>query len=227
MEKIIIIGSGPAAYTAAIYCARANLNPLVLEGFKSGVVGGQLMTTLEVENFPGFPDSILGPKLIDNFKQQAIKFGANCMMEDVVDITIDKDSFEVITTKEKRKAQCVIVATGAMANRLDIEGTRDNEFWQKGVSACAVCDGAAPIFKNKNLFVIGGGDTAAEEACFLTKYTEHVFLVHRRDKLRASLILQKRVLKDPKITVLWNSVLKKAEGDKILTHVIIENVIDK
>lgn len=226
MEKhpLVIVGSGPAAYCAAIYAARANLSPVLFEGFMSGVAGGQLMTTTEVENFPGFPEGILGPKLMENFRSQAARFGTKILAEDVESIDFSKRPFFINGSTTKLFAEAVIVATGATAKRLDVEGTRDGEFWQKGVTACAVCDGAAPIFRNRPLFVIGGGDTAVEEAIFLTKYASRVFIVHRRDELRASKIMADRALNHPKIELLWNRVLEKVTGDKVVRKVFLKNI---
>ncbi len=182
-KKVVIIGSGPAGYTAAIYAARARLEPVMFEGFFSGPSGGQLMTTTDVENYPGFPEGISGPEMMDLFKKQAIRFGTTCLTEDVVSVELGSSPFVIKGNQSKFYAETVIIATGATAKRLDIPGTRDHEFWQKGVSACAVCDGAIPIFRNKDLFVVGGGDAACEEAMFLTKYASKVYLVHRRDEL--------------------------------------------
>src|SRR5438105_5647367 len=152
-RKLVIIGSGPAAHTAALYAARANLQPLLFEGFTSGPVGGQLMTTTDVENYPGFPDGIFGPDLMKNFRDQSEKFGTKIITEDVAFVDLAKRPFVIGGSTTKVLTHVLIIATGAMAKRLDIEGTRDGEFWQKGVTACAVCDGAAPIFRNKSLFV--------------------------------------------------------------------------
>ncbi len=227
MEKrdLVIIGSGPAGYTAAIYAARANLQPLVFEGFmQGGVPGGQLMTTTEVENFPGFPEGITGPELMEHLKKQAKRFGAECISEDVKNVDLSKQLFTIESSKHQIEARSLIIATGATAKRLDIPGARDGEFWQKGVTACAVCDGAMPIFRNKDLYVVGGGDSAVEEAIFLTKYASHVYMVHRRDTLRASKIMAKRALEHPKLTVLWNAQVKEVKGDHVVGSVVIENV---
>lgn len=194
-KKVVIIGSGPAGYTAAIYAARARLEPVMFEGFFSGPSGGQLMTTTDVENYPGFPDGISGPDMMDLFKKQAIRFGTTCLTEDVVSVDFSSAPFLVKGNQSKFSAHSIIISTGATAKRLDIPGTRDHEFWQKGVSACAVCDGAIPIFRNKDLYVVGGGDAACEEAMFLTKYASKVYLVHRRDELRASKIMAERTVK--------------------------------
>ncbi len=226
-KKIVIIGSGPAAYTAAIYAARADLFPVVFEGFYSGPAGGQLMTTTEVENYPGFPGGILGPELMDNFKKQAERFGTVFFTEDVKSITLGKRPFIVHGSKTEIETHSVIVATGATAKRLDIPGTRDGEFWQKGVTACAICDGAAPIFRNKDLYVIGGGDSAIEEAIFLTKFGSKVYIVHRRDQFRASKIMAERALSHPKIEVIWNHEVIKVEGDQVVRSLTIENVKTK
>ncbi|WP_068468439.1 thioredoxin-disulfide reductase [Candidatus Protochlamydia phocaeensis] len=221
--KLVIIGSGPAGYTAAIYAARANLNPVLFEGFFVGPAGGQLMTTTEVENFPGFPEGITGPELAERFRSQAIRFGTKVISEDVEDVDLGRHPFIVKGRKTHYETDAIIIATGAMAKRLDIPGAGDGEFWQKGVTACAVCDGAAPIFRNRPLFVIGGGDSAIEEATFLTKFGSRVYIVHRRDKLRASKIMQERALKNPKIEVLWDSQIISIEGDQIVRSVLVKN----
>jgi thioredoxin reductase (NADPH) len=223
-QKLVIIGSGPAAYTAAVYAARANLSPVIFEGFYSGPSGGQLMTTTEVENYPGFPEGILGPDLMMNFRKQAIRFGSTCLTEDVLSVDFSKDPFQIQGSKTLVAASSVIIATGATAKRLDITGTKDGEFWQKGVTACAVCDGAAPIFREKDLYVIGGGDSAVEEAIFLTKFAKRVFIVHRRKELRASKIMCQRALEHPKVTVLWNKIPVKVEGDQIVRSITLKDV---
>jgi len=223
-KKLVIIGSGPAAYTAAIYAARANLSPVVYEGFFSGPAGGQLMTTTEVENYPGFPEGVTGPALMDKMRKQAEKFGSLILTEDVVSVDLSVRPFVVTGSPTCMLAESLIIATGATANRLDVPGSRDGELWQKGVTACAVCDGAAPIFRNKDLYVFGGGDTAVEEAIFLTKYGSRVFLVHRRDALRASKIMSERALHHPKITLIWNHVLSKVEGESVVTGVVLQDV---
>lgn len=223
-HKLIIIGSGPAGYTAAIYAGRADLEPVMFEGFFSGPAGGQLMTTTEVENYPGFPQGISGPALMDAFRKQAERFGTRFFLEDVTEVDFSSRPFKIKSGNRALTADAVIISTGANAKRLDIPGTGDGEFWQKGVTACAVCDGAAPIFRDKPLFVIGGGDTAMEEALFLTKFGSKVYIVHRRDELRASKIMQDRALSNPKIEVLWDSVVSKVEGDKIVQTVTIKNV---
>lgn len=223
-RKVVIIGSGPAGYTAAIYAARANLTPLIFEGFFSGPAGGQLMTTTDVENYPGFPDGIQGPELMQRCREQALRFGTTILTEDVESVDFRKRPFIVKGKETSIIADSVIIATGATAKRLDVDGTRDDEFWQKGVTACAVCDGAAPIFRNKALFVIGGGDTAIEEAMFLTKFGSKVYIIHRRGEFRASKIMGDRAKHHPKIEILWNHVLSKVEGSHIVTHVTLQNV---
>jgi thioredoxin reductase (NADPH) len=222
-RKVVIIGSGPAGYTAAIYAARAKLEPLVFEGFLNGA-GGQLMTTTDVENYPGFPEGVTGPEMMALFKKQAVRFGTKCVTEDVVQVNLRKGPFLIEGTSTKVEAETVIICTGATAKRLDIPGTRDGEFWQRGVSACAVCDGAIPIFRDKELYVVGGGDSACEEALFLTHYGKMVYIVHRRNELRASKIMRERVLNHPKITVLWDSVVESVSGDKIINQVTVANV---
>ncbi len=223
-KKLVIIGSGPAAFTAAIYAARANLSPLIYEGFFSGPAGGQLMTTTEVENYPGFPEGVSGPQLMDLMRKQALKFGTMILTEDVTAVELNARPFVIKGSPTTVQADALIIATGATAKRLDVPGTRDGELWQKGVTACAVCDGAAPIFRNKDLYVIGGGDTAVEEAIFLTKYGKKVFIVHRRDELRASKIMSERALNHPKIELIWNHVLEKVDGDMIVTGVELKDV---
>jgi len=222
--KVVIIGSGPAAYTAAIYCSRAMLQPLLFEGFEAGTPGGQLMTTTDVENFPGFPEGISGPDLMQKMREQAEKFGTHIVGEDVVAIDCSNRPFIVKGSTTEVAAQSIIIATGAKARLLDIPGTHEGEFWQKGVSACALCDGAMPIFRNKDIYIIGGGDTAMEEALFLTRYASHVYIVHRRDELRASKIMGDRAQQHPKITILWSSGIVEVKGDKVVTSVVVKNL---
>ena len=223
-RKAVIIGSGPAGYTAAIYAARAMLQPILFEGFMSGIAGGQLMTTTDVENFPGFPEAVTGPALMAKMRSQAERFGTEVVTEDVVSVDCSSRPFLVKSSSREVLAHAVIVATGAMAKRLDVKGTREGEFWQKGVSACAVCDGALPIFRNKDLYVIGGGDSAMEESLYLTRYGSRVFIVHRRDALRASKIMADRALHHPKITILWNSIVEEVRGDTLVRSIVIKNV---
>jgi thioredoxin reductase (NADPH) len=211
-EKVVIIGSGPAGHTAAIYAARANLNPLMFEGFMAGGIaaGGQLTTTTEVENFPGFPNGIDGTELTNLFRAQSEKYGTTIKTETVISVNFNSYPFLIETDETKVEAESVIIATGATAKRMNIKGEHD--YWQRGISACAVCDGALPIYRNKPLAVIGGGDSAIEEASHLTKFGSKVYLIHRRDKLRASQIMQKRALQNPKIEILWNSEVLEAKG---------------
>ena len=222
---LVIIGSGPAAYTAAIYTARANIKTVLYEGFYSGIPGGQLMTTTMVENFPGFPEGIMGSDLMANMKNQAKRFDVDIISEDVKNVDLSKHPLIVNGSKTSFEASSIRVATGATAKRADIKGASDNEFWQKGVSACAICDGAAPIFKNKNVYVIGGGDSALEEAIFLTRFASKVFIVHRRDKLRASDIMIKKASNNPKVEMLLNSEITSVLGDKIVNSVVIKDNI--
>lgn len=222
--KLVIIGSGPAGYTAAIYASRANLEPVLFEGFFSGPAGGQLMTTTDVENFPGFPTGVTGPELMQQFRSQAERFGTTIYTDDVLSLESTERPFVVKGKKESVEAESIIIATGATAKRLDIPGAGDGEFWQRGVTACAVCDGAMPIFRDKDLYVIGGGDSACEEALFLTKYAKQVYLVHRRDELRASKIMAQRVIDHPGVTVLWNSVVSEVRGDDVVNAVVVKNV---
>lgn len=225
VNDVVIIGSGPAAHTAAIYLARAELHPILFEGFLAGGIaaGGQLTTTLDVENFPGFQEGILGPVLVSNFRQQSLRFGTKVITETVNSVDLSARPF-VIKTEfgTSVSANSLIVATGASARRLDIPGCRDGEYWQKGVSACAVCDGAAPIFRNAVVAVIGGGDSAVEEACFLTKYAQKVYMVHRRDTLRASKIMQRRAIAHPKVDILYSHVVVEAKGNgNILQNIVL------
>jgi thioredoxin reductase (NADPH) len=210
-EKLTIIGSGPAAYTAALYASRANLKPLLFAGFKAGgVPGGQLMTTTEVENYPGFPQGITGPELMRNFQEQAERFGTRVAGEDVVAVELGRRPFRVRTSEREVETHALIIATGAYAKRLGVPS--EEALWNRGISACAVCDGALPLFRNKDLVVVGGGDTAVEEASYLTKFGKKVYLVHRRNELRASKIMQERAFKNPKIELVWDHVLVDAEG---------------
>lgn len=227
-HKVLIIGSGPAAHTAAIYTARAELKPVLYEGFMAAGVaaGGQLTTTTEVENFPGFPDGIMGPELMDRMRAQSVNFGTEIITETVNSVDLSSRPFKYEADGGSGEADCVIIATGATAKRLNVPGTGDGEYWMRGVSACAVCDGALPIFRDKPLAVIGGGDSAMEEASFLTKYASKVYIVHRRDTLRASKIMQQRALNNPKIEFVWNHQLKEAKGGDLLETIVVENTQD-
>ncbi|MBD2079033.1 thioredoxin-disulfide reductase [Leptolyngbya sp. FACHB-17] len=223
VENLVIIGSGPAGYTAAIYAGRANLKPLVFEGFQAGgIPGGQLMTTTEVENFPGFPQGITGPQLMMQMKAQAERWGAELVTEDVLSVDFSQRPFTIRSETQEVKAHSVVIATGATAKRLGLPN--EHEFWSRGISACAICDGATPIFRGVPLVVIGGGDTAAEEAIYLTKYGDHVHLLVRGEAMRASKAMQDRVLSNPRITVHWNSEAIDVVGDvKHMTGVRIRN----
>lgn len=223
VENLVIIGSGPAGYTAAIYAGRANLKPLVFEGFQAGgLPGGQLMTTTEVENFPGFPQGITGPQLMTQMKAQAERWGAELVTEDVLSVDFSTRPFKIRAETREVEAHSVVIATGATAKRLGLPS--EHEFWSRGISACAICDGATPIFRGVPLVVIGGGDTAAEEAIYLTKYGDHVNLLVRSDVMRASKAMQDRVLSNPRITVHWNSEAIDVVGDeKHMTGVKIRN----
>ncbi|MCS6812868.1 MAG: thioredoxin-disulfide reductase [Cyanobacteria bacterium] len=204
VENLVIIGSGPAGYTAAIYAARANLKPFVFEGFQAGgLPGGQLMTTTDVENFPGFPDGITGPQLMARMKEQAARWGAELVTEDVTEVDFHQRPFVIRSPQRTVLAHSVIIATGATAKRLGLPS--EETYWSRGISACAICDGAAPLFRGVELAIVGGGDTAAEEAIFLTKYASQVHLLVRRDVMRASKAMQDRVLNNPKIVIHWNT----------------------
>lgn len=224
-EKVVIIGSGPAGHTAAIYAARANLEPLMFEGFMAGGVaaGGQLTTTTEVENFPGFPDGIDGTALTEHFRAQSARFGTRIVTETVESVDLSARPFRVVADGQQVLAQTIIIATGATAKRLHIPG--EDVYWQRGMSACAVCDGALPMFREKVLIVVGGGDTACEEALHLAKFGSKVMVIHRRDTLRASKIMQERLLAHPKVSVVWDSVVEEAMGDgRVLTGVRVKNL---
>jgi len=223
VENLVIIGSGPAGYTAAIYAARANLKPIVFEGFQAGgLPGGQLMTTTEVENFPGFPQGITGPELMDKMKAQAERWGAELYTEDVLEVNLSQRPFVVRSEEREVRTNSLVIATGATAKRLGLPG--EHQFWSRGISACAICDGATPIFHGASLAVIGGGDSAAEESIYLTKYGSQVNMLVRGEKLRASKAMQDRVLSNPKIKVHWNAeVANVFGGDHHMEGVKIRN----
>ena len=216
-EKVIIIGSGPAGLTAAIYAARADLNPLMFEGSQAG---GQLMLTTEVENYPGFPDGILGPDLMDQMRKQAARFETRIETADVSKVDFSSRPFKVWVGADEHLAESVIVSTGASARWLDVPG--EERLRGRGVSACATCDGF--FFRNREIAVVGGGDSAMEEAMFLTKFASKVTIIHRRDEFRASAIMAKRALEHPKIEVMWNSVVEAMLGDDEVTGLTIRNV---
>jgi thioredoxin reductase (NADPH) len=219
MERVIIIGSGPAGLTAAVYAARANLKPLVLAG---GLYGGQLMLTTEVENYPGFPEGIMGPDLMMKFREQAERFGARIENVDVTEVDFRKRPLTVRTYDDEFTAKTVIVATGASARWLDIPG--EEKLRGRGVSTCATCDGA--FFRDKHIVVAGGGDSAMEEALFLTRFGHKVTVIHRRDSLRASKIMADRALGNPKIDFLWNTVIEGVLGDPTMSGLRLKNVND-
>lgn len=224
-ENVIIIGSGPSGLTAAIYCARAHLLPLVFEGFQSGgIPGGQLMTTDIVENYPGFPEGINGQELVGFMRQQAERFGTRFIMDDIESVTLDKKPFIITSLSgDKHETHSLIIATGATAKRLPLNS--EKKFFGSGISACAVCDGALPIFRNKELAVIGGGDSAIEEAIHLTKFGSKVYIIHRRDEFRASKIMQKRALENAKIKVLWNKTVEEFYGDELLRGITLKDTV--
>ena len=212
IENVIIIGSGPAGQTAAIYTARANLSPLMFEGFVAGgQPGGQLMTTTEVENFPGFPEGVTGPELMQRLRQQAEHFGTRFITQDVESVDFSERPFRVSSDGQEYLAQAVIISTGASARYLGLES--EQRLLNRGVSACAICDGALPAFRNQELVVVGGGDSALEEAIFLTRFASKVHLVHRRTELRASKYMQERARENEKIVFQMPAVVEEVLGD--------------
>lgn len=217
-EKLVIIGAGPAGLTAALYAARADLNPMVFEGVHAG---GQLMITTDVENYPGFPDGILGPELMDKFRKQTEKFGTRLRQVDVTEVDFSVRPFKINVGADEYTADAVIIASGANATWLGIPG--EKKLTGKGVSACATCDGF--FFRGQELIVVGGGDTAMEEALFLTKFATKVTIVHRRDELRASKIMAARVEQNPKIDMKWNSVVTEIHGDELVSGVTLEDTV--
>ena len=223
VKNVVIVGSGPAGHTAAIYAARANLSPFMFEGYvMGGSAGGQLTTTTEVENYPGFPEGIGGPELMQLFRKQSERFGTEMVQEDVTSADFSQRPFVLKSENREVLAHSVIISTGAIAKRMGVPN--EEKMWNNGMSACAVCDGALPMFRNQPLMVIGGGDTAVEEATYLTKFGSVVYMVHRRDELRASKIMQERALKNPKLEIIWDTVLEDAIGEDYLTGVRLKNV---
>lgn len=245
LEKVVIVGSGPAGWTAAVYAARANLNPLVFPGRATGkdlLAGGQLMLTTDVENYPGFPEGIMGPEMMELFFKQAMRFGTRVVTDDgvqsgdevsaglftpfqnVESVDLSKRPFHVKGDNGfECDAQAVIIATGAKANWMGLENEQRLAQSGGGVSACAVCDGALPMFREKELAVVGGGDSAVEEASYLTKFASKVYMIHRRDQLRASKIMQDRALNNPKLEVLWNKVVVDVMGDEMISGVRLKD----
>lgn len=216
-EEVLIIGSGPAGLTAAIYASRADLNPLMIEGMERG---GQLMITTDVENYPGFPDGIMGPDLMEQMRKQAERFGTRIISSDVTDVDFSEQPFKVSVGQETYNAESVIISTGASARWIGVPG--EDRLRGFGVSTCATCDGF--FFKDKELLIVGGGDSAMEEAIFLTRFASRVTIVHRRDEFRASPIMADRVLDHQRIDVLWDSVVDEILGDQLVTGARIRNV---
>ena len=232
-EKLLIIGSGPAGWTAALYAARADLDPVVYEGVpkqEGGYVlpGGQLMLTTDVENYPGYPEGVMGPQMMEDFRKQAVRFEARVEPRDVIKCDFSQRPFVLSTRnsgsdEQTVSAHAVVIATGANANWLGLESEQRLARSGGGVSACAVCDGALPIFRDQKVVVVGGGDSAMEEASYLAKFASKVYVVHRRDAFRASRIMQKRVLDNPKCEPIWNSVVIDVLGDEQITGVRLKD----
>ncbi len=224
IQNVVIVGSGPAGHTAAIYTGRANLSPLMFEGFLAGGIaaGGQLTTTTEIENFPGFPKGIDGTELMNLIREQSLNSGCQIQTKTIKKVDVSQRPFKIYTEDNQEVlAHTLIVATGATAKRMNLLG--EDKFWNQGISACAVCDGALPLFRDKLLMVIGGGDSAAEEASFLTKFASKVYLVVRRGELRASKVMAERVKENSKIEILWNTEALEVLGNQFLEQVKILN----
>tara|TARA_B100001971_G_scaffold214761_1_gene254143 strand:+ start:7676 stop:8596 length:921 start_codon:yes stop_codon:yes gene_type:complete len=218
MHKVVIIGSGPAGLTAALYCARANLSPLLVEGLQ---VGGQLTLTTDVENYPGFPQGILGPQLMQDMREQAERFGTNFLTGDVTAVELNTRPFKItLAENDQISTQALIVSTGATAQMLNIKS--EQKYLGQGVSTCATCDGA--FFREKELIVVGGGDSAIEEGMFLTKFASTVTIVHRRDSLRASKIMQERAFQNEKMKFIWDSIVEEVYGDSVVQGVKLRNL---
>ena len=226
VENLVIVGSGPAGYTAAIYAARANLAPVLITGFqRGGIPGGQLMTTTHVENFPGFPDGVMGPDLMDRMKAQAQRWGTHLVEADADVIDLSERPYRITVEDRVIRTQALILATGASANRLGLPS--EERFWSRGISACAICDGATPQVHDEELAVVGGGDSACEEAVYLTKYGSHVHLLVRGERFRASAAMADRVLANPAITVHWNTRVVDARGDDWLSAVVVQRGVEE
>ena len=229
LENVVIIGSGPAAWTAAVYAARASLDPLVFEGEPMGTMlpGGQLMTTTDVENFPGVPEGVTGPELMERMKAQALRFGVRTLQENVADIDLASGApFRIVPSySAPLAARTVIVATGANAKWIGLPNELRLAQTGGGVSACAVCDGALPFYRNKTVAVVGGGDTAMEEALYLTKFASEVLVIHRRDQFRASRVMAERVLSHPKVRVLWNTQVVDVLGYDAISGLRVQNTV--
>ncbi|MBM4316648.1 MAG: thioredoxin-disulfide reductase [Deltaproteobacteria bacterium] len=217
IENLVIIGSGPAGYTAGIYAARANISPLCIEGYQSG---GLLMLTSDVENFPGFPEGMMGPELMANFRKQAERFGTRFISKNATRVDFSSFPLKVYIENEEIQAKAVIIATGAATKWLGLES--ESRLLGKGVSSCATCDGA--FFKGARLIVVGGGDSAMEEATFLTRFASQVTVVHRKDNLRASKIMQERALKNPKINFIWDTEVLEVLGEDAVTGARLKNI---
>ena len=227
-ETLVIIGSGPAAWTAAVYAARANLEPVVYEGEPSRemIPGGQLMWTTDIENFPGFPEGVGGQELMDRMKEQAVKFGTRAIMENIVEVDFTRHPFVLKPSYgDAIEAVSVIVATGARANWIGLPNEERLAQTGGGVSACAVCDGALPFFRDKTLAVVGGGDSAMEEATYLTKFAREVVIIHRRGEFRASRVMVDRALAHPKIRVEWNTQVVDVLGDDVITGLRLRDTV--
>jgi thioredoxin reductase (NADPH) len=223
VKNVVIVGSGPAGHTAGIYAARADLSPFMFEGYMmGGSAGGQLTTTTEVENYPGFPEGIGGPELMQLFRRQSERFKTEMVQEDVISADFSQRPFVLKSENREIRAHSVIISTGATAKRMGVPN--EEKMWNNGMSACAVCDGALPMFRNQPLMVIGGGDTAVEEATYLSKFGSVVYLVHRRDELRASKIMQERALNNPKMEILWDTVFEDAVGEDYVTGAKLKNI---
>jgi thioredoxin reductase (NADPH) len=217
-RRIVIVGSGPAGYTAAIYAARAELAPMLVAGLQ---FGGQLMLTTDVENYPGYPDGVTGPEMMEQFQKQAERFGTEILLEDASQVDLSQRPFRIRTDSRSFTADAVILATGASARWLGLES--ETRLQNRGVSACATCDGA--LYRGKPMAVVGGGDTAMEEALFLTRFATRVYVIHRRDALRASKIMQERALGHEKIEFVWNAVVDEVLGDEFVTGVRVRDVV--